>query len=45
MRGQFVGIDFFKNLKVMVIFRGYDGSDVRVGILGFLQRSVDFIEG
>jgi hypothetical protein len=29
----------------MVIFRGYNGFDVRVVILGFLQGSVDFIEG
>jgi hypothetical protein len=45
MRGQFVGIGFFENLKIMVIFRGYNGFDVRIVILGFLQGSVDFIEG
>jgi hypothetical protein len=36
MRGQFIGIDVFENLKVMVIFRGFDGFDIRVVILGFL---------
>jgi hypothetical protein len=45
MRGQFVGVDCFENFKVMVIFRGYDGFDVRVVILGCLQGSVDFVEG
>jgi hypothetical protein len=45
MRGQFVGVDVFENVKVMVIFGGYDGFDVRVVILGFLQGSVDVIEG
>jgi hypothetical protein len=45
MRGQFIGIDFFENIKVMVIFGRYAGSDVRVIIVGFLQGSVDFING
>jgi hypothetical protein len=36
MRGQFIGIDFFENFKVMVIFGRYDSSDVRVIIFGFL---------
>jgi hypothetical protein len=45
MRWQFIGIDFFENFKVMVIFGRYDGSDVRVIIFGFLQGSVDFIKG
>jgi hypothetical protein len=45
MRGQFISIDIFENLKVIVIFRGYDSFDVRVVIFGFLQGSIDFIEG
>jgi hypothetical protein len=45
MRGQFIGVDVFENLKVLVIFRGYDGFDIRVIILGFLQGSIDFIQG
>jgi hypothetical protein len=45
MRGQFIGIDFFENCKVMVIFGRYDISDVRVVVFGFLQGSVDFIKG
>jgi hypothetical protein len=45
MRGQFISIDLFKNLQVMVIFRGYNGFDIRVVIFGFLQCSVDLIKG
>jgi hypothetical protein len=43
--GQFVGIDFFEDLKVLMIFTGYDGFDVWFIILWFLQGSIDFIEG
>jgi hypothetical protein len=45
MRGQFVGIDFFENLKVLVVFTGYDGFDIWFIILWFVQGGIDFIEG
>jgi hypothetical protein len=45
MRGQFIGIDVFKDLKVFVIFTGYDGFDIGFIILWFIQGSIDFIEG
>jgi hypothetical protein len=44
MRGQFIGIDFFENLKVLVVFMGYDGFDIWFIILWFLRGGVDFIE-
>jgi hypothetical protein len=45
MRGQFISIDVFETFKVMVIFRRYNGSNVRVIIFGFLQGGIDFIKG
>jgi hypothetical protein len=42
--GQFVGIDFFENLKVSVVFMGYDSFNIGFIILLFLQISIDFIE-
>jgi hypothetical protein len=45
MRGQFIGVDVFEDLKVFVIFTGYDGFDIGFIILWFQQGSVDSIEG
>jgi hypothetical protein len=45
IRGQFIGMDFFENVKVLVVFPGYDGFDIWSIILWFLKGSVDFIEG
>jgi hypothetical protein len=45
MRGQFMGIDVFENLKLFVIFWGYDSLDIGFVVTWLLQGSIDFIEG
>jgi hypothetical protein len=45
MRGQFISINIFENLKVLVVFIGYDGFNIWFIIHWFLQGIVDFIEG
>jgi hypothetical protein len=45
MRVQFISIDFFENLKVLVVFTGYDGFHTWFIILWFLEGSINFIKG
>jgi hypothetical protein len=45
MRGQFIGIDFFENLKVLVVFTGYNSFVIWFIIFCFLQGGMDFSDG
>jgi hypothetical protein len=44
MRRQFVGIDLFEDFEIFVVFWGYDGLQVRLGVIWFCKSGVDFLQ-